>query len=150
MLYTPKYNLGKMDIGAAGWHAVYSANFQILDDRIHTYIGPFQFGEAVAAGDCCCQKADGKFWKAQASSDLLMPGLGLPLIAYAAGEIGYVKRVGPFVKTGWAWTVGGRIWLSTSVAGGLTQTKPTNYRAQCIGWASASNAITLMVNLTWE
>jgi hypothetical protein len=81
-------------------------------------------GEAVAFPDLLYLKSDGKWWKADADAATSMPGLRMALETKAADGVCQVLRMGRVRDDGWAWTVGGLIYASTT-AGGLTQTAPS-------------------------
>lgn len=83
-------------------------------------------GEAIAFGEVCYIKSDGKLWKAKA--DALATALEV-FICLEAASSDETKTFGygdGFIRDDhWAWTVGGPIYLSAATGGALTQTAPT-------------------------
>lgn len=72
--------------------------------------------------------------------------LGIALSATASGAAATVALPGSFVRLStWSWTVGGKIYMSTT-AKGLTQTAPTATDSATIivGWAVATDKIYFM------
>jgi len=102
--------------------------------EIHKKGGILQqtFGETVANayGLVFYQAADGKLYRAQANAETTVAGV-LYLCADAAtvkGTVGNALAQGRAEKTGWSWIVGKLVYVSPTVAGGLTQTVPTGRR----------------------
>jgi len=145
MGFTDKYEFEELLYGVAGWNSLITANFQALDEFLQTYI-PGTAGEALTARQAVYLASDGKFYKAQANADSTMPSLGLVIADASAGGAILVRRVGPITDAGWSWSAGASIYVSDSVAGGLTATKPAS-RAQPLGVASAADTIFLNVTL---
>jgi hypothetical protein len=54
-----------------------------------------------------------------------MPGLRMALESKTADQTCSMLRVGRVQDNDWAWTVGGLIYASAAVVGGLTQTAPS-------------------------
>ena len=101
---------------------------ELLPTTDHTATGTIVTliaGEALVFGDACYFKSDGKMWKVNA--DVIATSTGLLAVALATIA---AEAAGSFLMEGyirddtWAWTVGGGIYLSTTL-GGLTQTAPT-------------------------
>jgi len=99
--------------------------------EIHKKGGILQqtFGETVANayGLVFYQAADGKLYRAQANAETTVAGV-LYLCADAAtveDTVGNALAQGRAEKTGWSWTIGNLVYVSPTVAGGLTQTVPT-------------------------
>jgi len=106
-------------------------------------------GEAVAFGNVCYVKSDGKLWKADADA-IATSGV----IAMCVDETIAENALGSFLMFGiarddtWAWTVGGLIYLSTDV-GVMTQTQPsgTDDVIQVLGVATHADRMYFNPNL---
>ena len=61
---------------------------------------------------------------ADADAAASMPVVGLAVEPLSVGQLGRILLRGVVNNNGWAWTPGGKVYAST-VAGALTQTKPT-------------------------
>jgi hypothetical protein len=97
--------------------------------EIHKKGGILQqtFGETVANayGLVFYQAADGKLYRAKADAEATVAGV-LYLCADAAtvkDTAGNALAQGRAEKIGWSWTVGKLVYVSPTVAGGLTQTR---------------------------
>ena len=116
--------------------------------EIHKKGGILQqtFGETVADafGLVFYQAADGKLYRAQANAETTVAGV-LYLCADAAtveDTVGNALAQGRAEKTGWSWTVGKLVYVSPTVAGGLTQTVPTGtQKIRPVGFATRSDQI---------
>lgn len=101
-------------------------------------------GEALAFGDVCYFKSDGKFWKSDA--DAAATSIGMLTMAIATIS---ANAAGLFLKKGfarddtWAWTAGAELWLDTTTAGGMTATKPSGTLdiVRLAGWAKAADYV---------
>ena len=80
-------------------------------------------GEAITDRDAVRIGANGLIYQADADAVATMPCMGIAITAGAAGQTISVFIQGPVEIPGSAWTLGGKIYVST-VAGGLTQTAP--------------------------
>lgn len=83
-------------------------------------------GEAVAFPDLLYLKSDGKWWRADADAASSMPGLRMALETKVADDTCSMLVMGRVRDDDWAWTVGGLIYASAAVVGGLTQTAPSD------------------------
>jgi hypothetical protein len=83
-----------------------------------------QAGESVAFPNLLHPRNDGKWWKADANNASTMPGVRMALETLSTNEYGLALRLGRVRDDDWAWTVGGLIYASAAVVGGLTQTAP--------------------------
>ena len=112
----------------------------------HTYSGDVitgVAGEAVALGDVCYFKSDGKFWKMDADAEATMKGM----CAMATASIGAAAS-GIFLLRGlirddtWIWTVGAELFASVT-PGNPTETRPTGTGdlLRLIGWAKHANYV---------
>jgi hypothetical protein len=116
--------------------------------EIHKKGGILQqtFGETVANayGLVFYQAADGKLYRARANTEATIAGV-LYLCADAAtveDTAGNALAQGRAEKTGWSWTVGKLVYVSPTVAGGLTQTVPTGtQKIRPVGFATRSDQI---------
>ncbi|MGB3988232.1 MAG: hypothetical protein WBK67_00900, partial [Minisyncoccales bacterium] len=119
-----------------------------VSGEIHKKGGILQqtFGETVANayGLVFYQAADGKLYRAQANAETTVAGV-LYLCADAAtvkDTVGNTLAQGRAEKTGWSWTVGKLVYVSPTVAGGLTQTVPTGtQKIRPVGFATRSDQI---------
>jgi hypothetical protein len=107
------------------------------DHEASGVIENFTAGEAVAFGDVCYFKSDGKMWKADADASSTMPVKAMAIESISADSSGKFLMVGFARDDTWAWTVGGLIYADVT-AGALTQTAPsgTGDQVQVVGWAS--------------
>jgi hypothetical protein len=76
----------------------------------------------IAAGNAIYVGSDGKAYLAQANSTTTMPCIYVAITGNTAGNPVTCMSLG-YITTG-SWTAGGYIYVSDSVAGGLTQTLP--------------------------
>ena len=81
-------------------------------------------GESVTFGMPLYMKSDGKLWKADADGSATFPVIALAAASISADAAGSVLLLGFARDDSWAWTVGGTIYLSTSV-GTMTQSQPS-------------------------
>lgn len=102
-------------------------------------------GEILVFGNFCYLKSDGKLWKAKGDAASTMPGFYMALAGIAADADGLFLEIGKVRDDSWSWTVGGILWIDTSTAGALTQTKPTGSgnQIQEAGIAMAATVIDL-------
>lgn len=94
-------------------------------------------GENVVFGDVCYIKSDGKLWKADANAATLYPAFFMAVATILADASGSFLMLGFARNDAWTWTVGGAIYLSTTV-GAMTQTQPsaTDDVIQVLGFAT--------------
>lgn len=100
-------------------------------------------GENVVFGDQCYLKSDEKMWKADASAEATADGLIFMAMASISAD-----AEGVFIKEGfvrndaWAWTVGGKLYISPT-PGAPTQTKPstTGEIVRITGYATHADKI---------
>ena len=81
-------------------------------------------GEALAFGEVVYFKSDGKAWRADADGSSTFPAMAMSLGTVAAGNSGTFLVQGNVRNDSWSWTIGGTVYLSTTV-GAMTQTAPT-------------------------
>jgi hypothetical protein len=91
-------------------------------------------------------KSDGKLWKADANGSGTYPVVAMALATISADASGSFLLRGQARNDAWAWTIGGQLWLSTTV-GAITQTRPsaTDDVVQALGVAGP-NADTIQYN----
>jgi hypothetical protein len=96
-------------------------------------------GEAVSQWDVVRVHSDGEWHQADANVAGEFPAWGLAVAAGTDGNPLDVLLQGTVRNDSWSWTVGGRIYLSTT-AGGLTQTAPSTSgdAVQIIGVATSA------------
>jgi len=121
MDYSPEAKYPLPADGTENWGAILNAFLTALDKGIeYTLIA----GEAIAQYDCICIKTDGKMWKAKADSTTTMYLTGFATEAVTLGSSGKLRLLGWIENPSWAWTPGDLLYLSDSVAGGITITPP--------------------------
>lgn len=81
-------------------------------------------GENLVFGEVVYIKSDGKMGKADANAASTFPCLYMAAATIANNAAGTFLKLGFARNDAWNWTVGGKIYLSTT-AGGLTQTAPS-------------------------
>ena len=82
-------------------------------------------GEALAFGEVVYFKSDGKAWRANSGGSNTFPVMAMSLGTVAAGNSGTFLLSGNVRNDAWNWTIGGTVYLSTTV-GAMTQTAPTS------------------------
>jgi len=99
-------------------------------------------GENVVVGDALYLKADGKWWKADASAAVTMPTEAIALDDKSADELCKLLLYGFLRDNSWSYTVGGLLYVSIT-AGSPTQTRPSGAgeQVQVIGFAYAATII---------
>ena len=112
------------------------------DQTVSGVTVPLTCGEAVAFGDVCYVKSDGKAWLADASSDTTMPGIYMATTTGAADDEISFLCLGFARDDSWAWTVGDLLYMSTT-AGEMTATAPTGDgdQVQVVGVATHADRI---------
>ena len=128
---TDKYGLHEIEYSVQGWDVIMNADMALLDDVIHTNILG-TLGETVAQYEAVGIFIGETKYKLAKADGKLQPALGLALIAGVDTDQINIQRVGPITNSGWSWTVGRPVYLSATVAGGLTHVR-TGYRSQLIG-----------------
>jgi hypothetical protein len=121
---------------------------EIKTTTISLLMSPDVQGKQIVAGmaascavyDLLYHAATG-FNKAQANSATTCPVVGMCMETGAGSK--KVLLNGVLYYTGWAWTIGGLIYLSASVAGGMTQTKPSasGQQVQIVGFAISTKVM---------
>lgn len=142
MTFTPKFDLEEIAYGTTGWNTILTANLQKIDAGIDSRLVATA-GESIAQYDAAYLKiSDGKFYKAKADGTK-QPCRGIALETAATNETFRVHREGAVTNSGWSWgTISGDVYLSDSVAGGLTQTMPTE-RIEVIGYALSATTLVI-------
>jgi len=99
-------------------------------------------GENLTFGNVCYIKSDGKIWKGDANSAGLFPVQYMALGTISADATGSFLILGFATLSSWTWTVGGRLYLSTT-AGAMTQTQPaaTDDCIQVLGVALSATTV---------
>jgi hypothetical protein len=103
-------------------------------------------GEGVSEGDAICLHADGKGYRAMADGSN-QPCIGVAVEDGNASDQIRVHRAGDIEISTYSFaTLGGLVYLSHSVRGGLTQTPPgTNI--QVIGYALTATILVCEIQL---
>lgn len=137
---TTKYGLHEIEYSVAGWDTIMNSDMQKLDEVIHTNI-TVTLGETVAQYEAVgIFSGETKYKKAKSGGNL-QPALGLALAAGILDDEINIQRVGPITNASWSWTVGKPVFLSPSVAGGLTQAPSGT--TQLMGIAHSATTIIL-------
>lgn len=117
----------------------------------HTFTGlkaTMTAGESLVFGDAVYMKSDGKVWKADASAATTAPCIGIALATASANDAVEVGMIGVARDDTWAWTVGGKIYLSETT-GALTQTAPSTASSvtQSVGIAIHADYVLFLPSL---
>jgi len=135
---TDKYGLHTIDYSVQGWDTIMSGDMETIDDVLHTNLLA-TLGETVSQYDAVgIFIGETKYKKAQDGTHDV-PALGLALVSGVLNDEINVQRVGPVTNGSWSWTPGRAVYLSASVAGGLTHTRGRQY----MGTAISSTTIIL-------
>ena len=108
-------------------------------------------GENVDFPDLCYFKSDSKFWKAQADAAATTDGeLLIPLEAILADTTGKSLKVGYLRDDSWGFTVGAKLYVDDTTAGGITETRPADVGDQIriVGYAHTATIAWFMPDLT--
>ena len=99
-------------------------------------------GEALAYGNVCCLKSDGKYWKIDADAAATMPATVMALATIAEDTAGNFLDYGWARDDSWSWIIGGMVYASTD-SGGLTQTAPSGEadNIQIVGKAETATVL---------
>jgi len=143
---TDKYEFEEIAAETTGWNTILGSNIDKSDEYIPTRIMTIA-GETVAAGQPGYISSDGKAYLAQAKNSKL-PCLGIFVDAGVLDDDVRLQRMGEVTKATWTWTIGLPVWLSGTVLGGLTQTKPS-VNATLIGIAKSATTIILNVDIVF-
>ena len=115
-------------------------------------IGTNQFyaeTEAVSAYDALAFNASGYLQKAQSSSLNRVPCVGFSKAGAGTYDPVDLIQFGYIQNSAWSLTPNERIYLS-SVAGGITQTRPISGAVQVLGIAVSATVILVNINLEYE
>lgn len=141
MAITQKYGFETISYGTTGWNGLLTTFIQKVEAYLWSRLYE-NLGESVSAGDALYMESDGKMYQAQGNGTK-MPMLGLALEGGVVNDTIRLQRSGKIVNTNWSLTQGGRVWLSTFMAGGITQVEPTSGYVQLIGIATSPTIILL-------
>lgn len=99
-------------------------------------------GENVGRGDVVYLKADGKWWKADASGTATLPGVGLVITPGSADDTTEIMRSGVFRDDSFAYTVGAKLYVDTT-PGVPTETAPSGSgdQVQAVGIAKSATVV---------
>jgi len=106
-------------------------------------------GENVVFGEVCYMKSDGKLWKCDADAAASVIGLYMALETVNADTTGTFLKQGWVRDDSWAWTVGSRLYCSTT-AGDMTHTAPAGSgdAVVCVGWAEGADYVAFFPDCT--
>jgi hypothetical protein len=105
--------------------------------------------EAVSAYDALAFNASGYLQKAQSSSLNRVPCVGFSKAGAGTYDPVDLIQFGYIQNSAWSLTPNERIYLS-SVAGGITQTRPISGAVQVLGIAVSATVILVNINLEYE
>ena len=142
---TDKYEFEEITSGTTGWNTILGANIDKYEAYIPTRIMVVA-GETVAASQPGYLASDGKAYLSQAKNSKL-PCIGLFVDAGVVDDDVRLQRMGEVTNVGWSWTIGGAVWLSGTVSGGLTQTKQANN--VLVGVAKSATTIILSLGVVF-
>ena len=143
---TDKYDLYTIDYSIQGWDTIMTTDMEKLDDVIHSRIEA-TLGETVVLQNALYLDSDGKYYKAL-SDGTKQPTLGLAIETGILDDTIRIQRIGPVTNTGWSWsTKGALLYLSTTVAGSLTESEPSD-NIQIVGTVLSPTSIFINVDLT--
>ncbi len=121
----------------------------------HTYSGDTisaTAGEALAIGDVCYYKSDGKFWLADADAEATTKGLiALATATISADATGVFLIRGLIRDDTWTWTTADTLWVPLT-PGNPTATEPTvsGDFARLIGYAQGADYVWFGPSQTYE
>lgn len=146
MTITDKYEFETIAYSTTGWNGVLTTFIEGVEAHLHSRMYR-EAAEAISAYDAVYVTNAGTYGKAQADGSK-MPALGIAIEAVNPGEDFRVHREGPITNSGWNWIIRKPVWLSPTVAGGLTQHRPAS-NAQLVGIPDSSTRLILggLVNL---
>ena len=139
---TPKIGIENFVYNETVINTLLDTAMQKIDDFMPTVITG-TVGETVSQYDAVYMHTDGKFYKAIADG-AKMPAWGLMYEAGSADDVKRIQILDEMTNSGWSWTPGQKLYLSTTVSGGLTSTAPGS-NIQLVGMAKASNQIHLTI-----
>lgn len=142
MAFSDLYDFDEVSVGLAGWNAILQTNMEKVETWMFT-IENGVLGENVSQYQAV-KLTSTTYYKAQANVlGVPNPAVGL---AYETGTTGNTIRIqmkGAITNSGWAWTPGQRVYLSTSSAGALTQSEPAAGYRQVVGIAISATKLWL-------
>lgn len=118
-----------------------------LTAAINNATDTFVASVTITAGQVCYETSAGQMALAQANSSSTMPATYIATATVTIGNSGVFTKLGD-VTIG-AWTPGQLLYVSDSVAGGITATLPSaaNDVIEVIGWAVSATVINFQANL---
>lgn len=137
---TDKYDLHTVDYSVQGWDAIMSSDMEQIDDAMNDRM-IITLGETIAAKKAVYLNSDGKYYQALADQ-VKQPVLCLTIESGVLDDEVRGQRVGSITDTGWSWTIGSPVFLSSTTAGELTQTAPTT-KPQLIGFPTTATTVFL-------
>lgn len=142
---TELYDLPTVDWSVQGWDAVMATAMEKLDAVIPTRIKG-TLGETVTQYSALYLALSGKFLKAKADG-ANQPCIGLTLLGGNLNDQIRIQRMGLIENLSWNWgTLGQPIYLSDTVAGGLTQTMPAS-NVEIVGYAFSATKMLIISGL---
>lgn len=138
---TEKYALHEIEYSVQGWDTIMNSDIQIIEANLHTRLTGVM-GETIAQYDVVClMPGQTKYFKAMANRSR-QPAIGIALQGGVLNDPFLIQRIGPITNAGWALSPGKPVYLSPSVQGGVTQTKPL-IGIQMLGLALSATSILL-------
>ena len=135
---TTKYDLHTIEYSVQGWDAIMNTDMEKIDAYIPTRILGV-LGESINAYQALYQNPTDRKWYKALADGTKQPCLGLAVEGGNANQTIRIHRLGEIANANWSWT-GGAVFLSDTVEGGLTETKPSS-NAQLIGYSLSSTKL---------
>ena len=139
---TDKYDLHTIDYSVQGWDAIMATDMEKIDAMIPTRILG-TLGEAVSAYQALYLKISDQKWYKALADGIKQPCLGLAVEGGVLNDVIRIHRMGEITNAAWSWG-GGPIYLSGSVTGELTESKPAS-NAQLVGYGLSLTKMLVMI-----
>jgi len=141
MAFDGKYNLTAIPVGTSGWNTIMTTNLEYLEDYVSDIL-MLDADNAFDQYDAVYVASNGDVDVTTATSGIPYPVIGISLEDADADENIRVLTRGLVTNAGWSFTAGQRVYASTTVAGDLTTTAPTNtYDRQVVGMAMSTTSM---------
>jgi hypothetical protein len=138
MAFTPHNNLETIDTGTENWDSSINDNFEHLEKGLTIKAVA---GLTITKSQITYIDSNGEFQLAIADGTVANRYIGPATTAINRQVDGYAQNSGYHLDADWSWTVGNPLYLSSSVAGALTETEPAE--SILVGIAIATNQITV-------
>lgn len=144
IIETDVYSIQAPAYSQAGENTPSTQNATILEENLESTISG-ELGETIIAADrmTVYLHSDGKYYKAKADGTK-QPAIGI--VVEVKGTAAQIKRTATITKASWAWTPGNILYLSPTVSGGLTSTRPDSH-SQTLAFALNATTIYFVGNI---